>query len=56
MCQRMDRSGNPKTYATYHDESVNGILAVIARSVHSATFWATAHFKYHAYVCLQGLP
>ena len=39
IVQKTLQKGNPRFYATYHDESFNGIIARIARSVHR-THWS----------------
>ena len=41
MIQRCGVAGNPLTYHTYRDESLNGTIAKIARSCHRWTFGET---------------
>jgi hypothetical protein len=52
MLQRARCTGSPQCTHTYHDESVNGIVATIARSTHRATF---AHSVLRKYTLLQDL-
>ena len=37
--------GNPRLYSTYRDESLNGVIAKIARSAHRSTWGNVIHFK-----------
>jgi hypothetical protein len=53
MIQRCGALGHPRTYSTYKDESINGVVACIARSAHSWTFAATVHRKYGAFLALD---
>ena len=46
MIQRIGRRGNPRFYATYRDESLNGIIGNIAKYAHRLTFCQTIHFRY----------
>ena len=39
--------GNPKSYATYRDESMNGVIARIARMAQRKTFYVVAHTNFH---------
>ena len=46
MCRRTSRSGNPRfSGSTYRDESLNGVVAAIARSCHRWTFGIRVHQK-----------
>ena len=45
MIQRALHRGNPRLYSTYRDESLNGIIAKIARSAHRRTWSNVIHFK-----------
>ena len=46
MIQRCGVAGNPLTYHTYRDESLNGTIAKIARSCHRWTFGEKNHRKF----------
>jgi hypothetical protein len=43
--QKSHYMGNPRFYTTYRSESFNGVLARMARSVHSITFYKNIHYK-----------
>ena len=47
MIQRSQYLGNPKTYHTYHDEAINGLIKRIAASARRNTFCFTVIYKYH---------
>ena len=53
MIQRIGRRGNPRFYATYRDESLNGIIGNIAKTSHRLTFCQTIHNKYELLQKLQ---
>jgi hypothetical protein len=40
--------GHPSLYATFRDESLNGVIAGIARSCHRNSFAEVVHFKFSA--------
>ena len=46
MLHRVAIHGNPSSYSTYRDESLNGVLAKIARSCHRSAFGFGCHWKY----------
>ena len=46
LLKRVFRRGNPKCYGTYKDESLNGVIARIARSCHRSCFGLSVHLKY----------
>ena len=43
--QRAVSQGNPRFSSTYRDESLNGVIARIARSCHRRTWQAMVHHK-----------
>ena len=43
---RAARLGNPKSYATFADESANGDMALVAASTHRMTFALKCYWKY----------
>ena len=43
--QRALYLGNPRAYTTYRDESLNGVIAKIAATCHSAVFAESVHRK-----------
>ena len=45
LIQRALVKGNPRLYSTYRDESLNGIIAKIARSAHRRTWANVIHWK-----------
>ena len=45
LIQRALVKGNPRLYSTYRDESLNGIIAKIARSAHRWTWANVIHWK-----------
>lgn len=45
MVQRALDRGNPRLYSTYRDETLNGVIAKIARSAHRRTWSNVIHFK-----------
>ena len=45
LIQRAMVQGNPRLYSTYRDESLNGVIAKIARSAHRLTWGNVIHFK-----------
>ena len=45
LIQRAMVQGNPRLYSTYRDESLNGVIAKIARSAHRSTWGNVIHFK-----------
>lgn len=47
LIQRAQLKGNPRMYTTYRDESFNGLIAKIARSVHRRTWANSVHWKSH---------
>lgn len=53
MIQKVAARGNPRYYHTYKDESMNGIIARMARTSHRATFSATVLKKYELLMALQ---
>ena len=46
--------GNPRYYATYKDESLNGVIARIGRSCHRTHFGMSVHLKYNIMRHLRG--
>jgi len=44
--QRISYLDNPRFYACYHDESLNGVVVKIARSCHRLTFMHSVHEKF----------
>ena len=46
MIKRVITRGNPKMYSTYKDESLNGVIARIARSCNRSCFGLSVHLKY----------
>ena len=46
MIHRVAVHGNPSGYSTYRDESLNGVLAKIARSCHRTAFGFGCHWKF----------
>ena len=46
--------GAPSLYATFRDESLNGVIAGIARSCHRKRFGEIIHFKFSALQSLIG--
>jgi hypothetical protein len=46
LIQRVVKLGNPKLYASYRDESLNGVVARLAQNVHSAAFGDQIHFRF----------
>jgi hypothetical protein len=46
--------GSPSLYATFRDESLNGIIAGIAKSCHRNRFGEVIHFKFSALQTLAG--
>ena len=47
LAQMCNFTGHPRTYHTYHDEAVNGIIKVIAANSHRGTFAQTVLYKIH---------
>ena len=47
------RKGNPRFYSTYHDESVNGVIANIAATTHRARLERMTFRKY-GYLTTEG--
>ena len=45
LIQRAMVQGDPRLYSTYRDESLNGVIAKIARSAHRSTWGNVIHFK-----------
>ena len=45
LLSRSVQKGNPKFYSTYKDESLNGVIAKIARSCHRRTWHNCVHWK-----------
>ena len=54
LIQQCRSLGAPWLRATYFDESLNGVIARIARSSHRNTFSETIHYKYAALQELAG--
>jgi hypothetical protein len=46
LVKRICFKGNPLSYSTYRDESLNGVIARIAASCHRRTFGMSVHEKY----------
>ena len=46
LAQRSLEMGNPRAYATFHSESVNGQMALIAASNHRQTWARKSYFKF----------
>ena len=46
MIQRSSRLGNPKYYHTYRDETLNGLVAKLARAAHRWVFHTCVHRRY----------
>ena len=44
---RTTHIGNPMRYHTYRDESLNGVIARIARTCHATTFYHVLHTKFN---------
>ena len=47
-----ERKGNPKFYQTYHDETMNGIVAKIAASCHRLTWARSIMRKFYIRSCI----
>ncbi len=56
LARRLHRAGNPAHYSTYMDESVNALIARLARSVHPANFAVEVLKKYALHRMLHGAP
>ena len=56
MTLAMERCGNPRYYATWLDETVNALVARIARSVHPAHFALEVMKKYMLLRTIDKLP
>ena len=46
LWQQTCRHGNPRFYSTYRDESLNGVIARIAKSTHRWSFMDVTHRHY----------
>ena len=53
LIQQCGVRGNPRFYPTYRDESINGVIAKLARSSHRSTFADTVHAKFGVLQKLQ---
>ena len=47
--------GHPSLWATFRDESLNGVVARIARAAHRTTFNAMAHARFSRSQSLAGV-
>ena len=54
LLMRVARHGNPVYYHTYKDESLNGVIARIARSCHRTSFGMSVHMKFSLLTFLIG--
>ena len=52
--QRIHSHGNPLHYHTFKDESLNGVIAKIARSCHRTNFGLSVHMKFNALASILG--
>jgi len=55
-CDRISHFGSPRYYWTYKDESINGVVAKIARSCHRRAWAETVHRKYNLLKATIGKP
>ena len=55
LSRQMHRFGNPSWWSTYSDESLNSMIARLARTVHPAHFALTTLKKYFLQRSLKGL-
>jgi hypothetical protein len=53
MCQRAVFQGNPKSYSTFENEDLNGIVAKVAASCHRASWQVMVHFKLNILTTLE---
>ena len=53
MIQRAVRKGNPRMYSTYIDESLNGVIARVCRSVHRRGWALEVYRKLAMMECFQ---
>ena len=53
--QRTATHGNLRFYTTYRDESLNGVIARIARSCHRRSWHKMVHYKVNYMLATQGL-
>ena len=55
LLHRIYRRGNPRHYGTYKDESLNGVIAKIARSCHRSSFGLSVHMKFNILQQIVGI-
>ena len=54
MIHKTSRLGHPSLYATFRDESLNGVVAKIAKSCHRRSFNHMVHLKFQRLRALAG--
>jgi hypothetical protein len=54
MIKRISSQCNPRFVSMYKDESLNGVIARIGRSVHRTQFGLSVHMKFSVLVSLKG--